>query len=175
MSDKPTTVAVATYHDRDVALLDYEAVRAVKHHGGIDHLAIAVVEKDATGELKIDRHDTSAKHLAWGGVILGAALTVVAPPIGITTLAGATTSAAVLGGAGGIIGHFHRNIPKATVREMDALLLSGTAGLVIVAVNPNSTDIGALLPHAEKKIVTNAVYKDDTDDALQKAFDAAEG
>lgn len=176
MSDKPVTVAVATYADRDSAVKDYEAIRHVKREGQIDHLAIAVVEKDADGKLKIDRHDTSAHHLAWGGAILGATLAVVAPPLGFTTLVGVTSSAGVLAGAGGIIGHFHRNIPKATVKEMDDLLESGAAGLVVVAVNPKGADLDALLAGAQKKVVTNDVAndKDATVSALDAAFEATE-
>jgi len=175
MSSKPVTVAVATYTDKAAALADYDAIRHVKRGGEIDHLAIAVVEKNAEGELKVDRHDTSAHHLAWGGAIVGATLAVVAPPIGITTLAGATVSTGVLAGAGGIIGHFHRNIPKATIAEMDQLLQSGDAGLVVVAVNPKGADVDALLAGAQRKVVTNDVAddKDATGDALLSAFEAA--
>ncbi|MGH1526408.1 hypothetical protein ACRAWC_21255 [Leifsonia sp. L25] len=117
MSTKPATVAVATYATRDAAVEDYEVVRGAKHQGQLDHIAIAVIVKDENGELKVDRHDSSAKHLAWGGAILGAALTVIVPPVGIATLAAGTTTG-VLAGAGGIIGHFHRNIPKETIEQM---------------------------------------------------------
>ncbi|MDL9981121.1 hypothetical protein [Microbacterium candidum] len=176
MSDKPVTVAVATYADRDSAIKDYEAIRHVKRGGQIDHLAIAVVEKDADGQLKIDRHDTSAHHLAWGGAVLGATLAVFVPVIGFTTLVGTATSAGVLAGAGGIIGHFHRNIPKATIEEMDKVLQSGAAGLVVVAVNPKGADIDALLAGAVKKVVTNEVAndKDATVSALEAAFEATD-
>ncbi|MGN6126055.1 MAG: hypothetical protein ACTHON_05785 [Humibacter sp.] len=173
---KPTTVAVATYKDRDSAVKDYEAVREAKHHGQFDHLAIAVVEKDADGKLKIDRHNTSAKHLAWGGAIVGATLAVLVPPVGITTLAGVAASGGVLAGAGGIIGHLHRNIPKSTVDQMNELIESGNAGLVVVAVNPKGSDLGELLAGAEKKIVTDNIEGNgkEADDALDKAFEAAD-
>jgi hypothetical protein len=45
----------------------------IEHTAQLDHVALAVIEKDADGKLKTDRHDTSAKHLAWGGGILGEA------------------------------------------------------------------------------------------------------
>ncbi|HEY1104930.1 MAG TPA: hypothetical protein VGE78_02170 [Agromyces sp.] len=176
MSDKPTTVAVATYKDRDAAVQDYEVIRGAKHQGQLDHLAISVVAKDADGKLKIDRHDSSAKHLAWGGAIVGAALAVVVPPLGLATLGSAAASAGVLAGAGGIIGHFHRNIPKHVVDEMNDLLQAGEAGLVVVAVNPKGTDVEALLANAQKKVVavTDGNAKGTTDDALEKAFESAE-
>ncbi len=57
-------MAVATYADKTSAEQDYDAIRGIKHQGQIDHLAIAMVVKDEDGVLKIDRHDSTAKHLA---------------------------------------------------------------------------------------------------------------
>ncbi|MDN4599021.1 hypothetical protein [Leifsonia virtsii] len=179
MSTKPTTVAVATYASRDAAVEDYEIIRGAKHQGELDHLAIAVVAKDDEGKLVVDRHDSTAKHLAWGGAIIGASLVVLVPPLGITTLAaagagaGAVASAGALAGAGGLIGHFYRNIPKETVEEMGKTLSSGQAGLLIIAVDPKGLDVEALLTNAEKKIVKTGVTdeKDAEDDALESAFE----
>lgn len=175
MPDKPITVAAATYPDKDAAITDYEAIRHAKRQGGYDHLAIAVVVKEADGTLNVDHHDTSAHHLAWGGAILGATLAVLVPPIGFATLAGATASTAVLSGAGGIIGHFHQNIPKDIVRQMNEMLASGDAGLVVVAVNPKGTDLTSLLAGAKDKVVVNDVADDkaSADNALVTAFEAS--
>lgn len=178
MSTKSTTVAVATYASRDAAVEDYEIIRGAKHQGELDHLAIAVIAKDQDGKLVVDRHDSTAKHLAWGGAIVGASLVVLVPPLGITTLAaglaggGAVATAGALAGAGGIIGHFYRNIPKDTVEEMGATLSLGQAGLLIIAVDPKGLDIDALLTKAEKKVVKTGVTdeKDAEDDALESAF-----
>jgi uncharacterized membrane protein len=173
MSDKPVTVAVATYTDKAAAEQDYDAVRGIKHQGQIDHLAIAMVVKEADGKLKIDRHDSTAKHLAWGGGVLGAVLTVVSAPLGIIFLGPLVATSAVWAGAGGLVGHFWDNIPKDTVRQMSDLLESGDAGLVIVAVNPQGVDVESLLANAVKKVVADDV--EDSDAALQQAFEAAEG
>jgi len=35
---------------------------------------VAVLTKDAAGELQVERHDTTAKQFAWGGALIGAAL-----------------------------------------------------------------------------------------------------
>ncbi|WP_158865238.1 hypothetical protein [Leifsonia sp. AG29] len=179
MSTNSTTVAVATYSSREDAVEDYEVIRGAKHQGELGHLAIAVIAKDADGKLSVDRHDSTAKHLAWGGAIVGASLVVLVPPLGITTLAataagaGAVASAGALAGAGGIIGHFYRNVPKGTIEEMGATLSSGEAGLLIIAVDPKGLDIGALLTNAQKKVVTPGVTdeKDAEDDALEVAFE----
>ena len=174
MSTKPSTIAVATYANRDAAVEDYEVIRGAKHQGQLDHLAIAVLDKGADGRLKVDRHDSSAKHLAWGGAIVGAALAVIVPPVGIVTLASGATTTGVLAGAGGIIGHFHRNVPKETVEKMGALLESGDAGLILIVEDPKGLDVGALLTNAQQKVVTADVKddKDATKDALEEAFDS---
>jgi hypothetical protein len=173
MSNKPATVAVATYANKANADLDYDAVRAVKSAGQLDHIAIAVVQKNADGGLDIDRHDSTAKHLAWGGGILGAAATVVFAPLGIVFLGPLVANTAVYAGVGGLVGHFWHNIPKDEVRKMSDLLETGEFGLVIVAVNPQGTDIGPLLANAESKHIVNDVM--DTDGALDSAFESANG
>lgn len=172
MSDKPVTVAVATYADKAAAQQDYDAVWGIKHQGQIDHLAIALVVRGDDFELKVDRHDSTAKHLAWGGGVLGGVLTVVSAPLGIVFLGPLAATTAVWAGAGGLVGHFWKNIPKAEVNRMSELLDAGDAGLVIVAVNPKDVDVAALLANAESKVVADDVG--DPHDALQEAFDAAE-
>lgn len=171
MSDKPITIAVAIYSDKASAEQDYDAIRGIKHQGQLDHLAIAFVEQDAKGELKIDRHDSTAKHLAWGGGVLGASLSVISAPLGIVFLGPLAATAAVWAGVGGLVGHFHRNIPKDEVRKMSDLLEAGEFGLVVVAVNPEGADVGALLANAADKVVTDNVA--DPHGALSEAFDSA--
>jgi len=140
----PITLATAKYSSRELAVEDFKTVWGARKEGDFDHTAVAVVTKDADGKLQIDRHDSTAKHLAWAG----AALAVVAPGVGV----------AVGAGGGAIIGHFHHNIPKDDVREAGELLESGESGLIVVAVNKLGTDIKPLLPNAEKTSViqTNA-------------------
>jgi uncharacterized membrane protein len=167
----PLVLGVATYGSRDGAVRDFHTVWGARHQGEYDHMAVAVLTKDARGELEVDRHDSTAKHLAWGGALLGAALTVVAPPVGVGMLAAGGT----LAGAGGIVGHFHHNIPKDTVRQMGDLLDSGQSGIVVVAVNHKGNDIEPLLENAEKKIVIDTVKGDlesAYDDALRKEASA---
>lgn len=172
MSNKPTTVAVATYANKAGADLDYDAVRGVKSAGQFDHIAIAVVEKKPDGDLKIDRHDSTAKHLAWGGGILGAAATVAFAPLGIVFLGPLMANTAVVAGAGGLVGHFWKNVPKDDVRKMGDLLETGEYGLIIVAVNPQGTDLGALLVNSASKHVVDDVH--DTSGAIESAFESDE-
>ena len=75
------------------------------------------------------RHDTTAKHLAWGGVIVGATLGVLFPPLGYAALAGGALDAAVLGTAGGLSGHLWKAIPRDDLRELGGILEAGQAAL----------------------------------------------
>jgi uncharacterized membrane protein len=160
-ADTPITLAAASYSDRDSALYDFDDVMAAHREGELDHTAVAVLTKDADGELQVERHDTTAKHLAWAG----AALVVVAPAVG----AGLVASAGAGAGAGALVGHFHHNIPKKDVQAIGALLKSGQSGLIVVAVNRYGEDVEAMLKHAEKTVVTNTTWGD-LDAEIEKAI-----
>ena len=177
-NDTPIVLAVATYADRQAALDDYEEIKSAKRAGDFDHLAVAVVTKGADGNLDIDRHDSSAKHGAWGGALLGAAILVAAPAaavgagvVGVGTAVGVGGGATVAGlsGAGGLAGHLHRNIPKDTVREMGDLLDSGESGLIVVAVDKKGTDIAPLLMRATKTVIDDTT-KGDVDGLYESAI-----
>jgi uncharacterized membrane protein len=155
-ADTPITLAAGRYSDRDGAVTDFQAVWDARGAGEFDHTAVAVLTKDASGKLQVERHDSTAKHLAWGGAVLGAALAVVAPPVGATVLA----SAGAVGGAGALVGHFHHNIPKKDVEAIGSLLESGQSGLIVVAVNQLGTDIEPLLVNADKTVVSNTTWGD---------------
>ena len=173
MAGNPTTVAVATYSSKAAAEQDYNAINGIKHKGEIDHLAVTMVEKKADGSLNLDRHDSTAKHLAWGGAALGGVLTVIAAPLGIVFLGNLAATSAAYAGGGALVGHFWKNIPKDVARQMGDLLDAGDYGLVVVAVNPKGADVGALMANADSKIVEDNVS--DADGALEAAFDQAEG
>jgi len=81
-------------------------------------------------------------------------------------------NSAVYAGAGGLAGHFWKNVPKDDARKLGDMLQAGDYGLIIVAVNPQGTDVGALLTHAASKHVIDGVH--DTDGAIESAFEASE-
>jgi hypothetical protein len=167
--DTPITLAAGKYSDRDAAVEDFKAVWDARGDGEFDHTAAAVLTKDASGKLQVERHDSTAKHLAWGGALAGAAVAVVAPVAGASMLA----TAGVASGAGALVGHFHHNIPKKDVETIGDLLESGQSGLVVVAVNKQGTDIEPLLKNAEKTVVTNTTWGD-LDAEIEKEIAAAQ-
>jgi uncharacterized membrane protein len=159
--DTPITLAVAQYGSRDAAVSDFKTVLGAKHEGEFDHMSVAVLTKDTDGKLQVERHDTTAKHLAW----VGAALVVVAPPVGVAAVAGGA-------GVGALVGHFWHNIPADKINEAAEVLEAGESGLVVVAVNKKGTDIKPLLARAEKCSITET-EAGDLDSELDKELRAA--
>jgi len=159
--DTPITLAAARYSNRDAALMDFDAVWGAHRGGEFDHTAVAVLTKDESGKLQVERHDTTAKHLAWAG----AALAVVAPAAAVGIAGGAAT--------GALVGHFHHNIPKKDVEAIGALLESGKSGLIVVAVNKVGTDIDPLLGGAEKTVVVQTTWGD-LDEQIESEIAKAE-
>lgn len=168
-AETPVTLAAGRYSDRNGAVQDYHNIWGARHQGEFDHTAIAVLSKDANGTLQVERHDSTAKHLAWGGALLGGALCLVAPPAGAAVLA----TAGGVAGAGGIVGHFHHNIPKREVEEAGHLLEDGESGLFVVAVNRRGEEMTPLMEHAEKTWSTNTQWGN-LDSVINKELAEAE-
>lgn len=178
---KPMVVLVATYPSVADAEADYKAVMALHKEGDLGHVAAAVLTKDDKGKLKISRHDTTAKHLAWGGLIVGALIGVTLPWLGAvfimgSVLGGVVLSAgvdgAVLAGFGGLMGHFYKQISKEDLRQMGDLLESGEAGLTVVAVDKKAEEVEAMLAKADRKIVRK-LDDGDVDAAYKESLEAA--
>jgi hypothetical protein len=168
-ADTPIVLAAATYANRDGAVADFHAVMDAKGEGEYDHIAVAVMTKDADGHVQVERHDSTAKHLAWGGALVSAGLLVTAPVSApVIIAAGGVTTVGTAAGVGGLAGHFWHNIPKEKTREMGDLLESGDSGLLIVAVNKKGSDIGPLLANA-----TETVIDDTTKADLEGVYDDA--
>jgi uncharacterized membrane protein len=165
-ADTPITLAAARYSSRGAAVNGFDMVWDAHKGGEFDHTAVAVLTKDETGKLQVERHDTTAKHLAW----VGAALTVVAPVAAVGVAAGA--------GAGALVGHFHHNISKKDVEAIGELLESGQSGLIVVAVNKVGTDIEPLLAGAERTVVVQTTWGDldaEIDKEIAKARESSSG
>jgi uncharacterized membrane protein len=165
-ADTPITLAAARYSSRGAAVNGFDMVWDAHKGGEFDHTAVAVLTKDETGKLQVERHDTTAKHLAW----VGAALTVVAPVAAVGVVAGA--------GTGALVGHFHHNIPKKDVEAIGELLESGQSGLVVVAVNKVGTDIEPLLAGADRTVVVQTTWGDldaEIENEIAKAQDSSAG
>ena len=172
MADQPLIIFVASYSDVDDAEADYQAVRALHKEGDLGHVSAAVLTNGTDGKLKIHRHDTTAKHLAWGGAVVGGLIGILVPPLGFAWLAGAALDGVVLAGVGGVVGHYWHNIPKADLQEMSDLLDAGEAALVVVAVDKVQEEVEAVVVHAVRK-VSKKLDKGDIEGAYDEAAKAA--
>ena len=181
MADQPMVVLVATYSGVDAAELDFKAVMGLHKAGDLGHVAAAIVTKEADGKLKIHRHDTTAKHLAWGGAIVGALLAIIAPPLGLIVMtgsivggmaAGAVVEGGVLAGAGGIVGHYWHNISKKDLRELGDALEEGQASLVVVAIDKKEAEVDAVIEKADRKMVKK-IENGDVEGAFNEAVAAS--
>jgi hypothetical protein len=153
--DAPLELVAASYASSDHAVQDFEAVWGGRHDGGFHHTAIALVTRNADGRLEVGRNNSTAKHLEWGGGLLGGALFVVAPAAGSELLARVGLS-----GAGAIIGHIRQNAdPGALVAAAD-VLERDTTGLVVVLVNHRGEGITSLLAHAAHRSCVHMVWGD---------------
>jgi hypothetical protein len=152
----PLTLAAAGYSDRARATDDFEAAWNSRPEPDLGHTSIAVLTTDASGTLRIERHDSTAKHLAWGGALLGSALTLVAPTAG----AGFLASSRSVGGAGAVVDRFRHKISNKDIEAAAGILASGVAGLVVVAVNQRGEDIEPLFQKAIAAFTTTTTWGD---------------
>ncbi len=143
---RPLVLAGARYASCHDAVHDYQIVWGARHGGAFDHMSIAVLAKDALGDLQVERHASWAKDLALGGAMLGAALLVVAPSVAMAARGG-------LAGPGGIAAHLRHTIPKGTLEEVSQLLESGASSLLLVAIDRKGIEISPLFEQAEKAVV----------------------
>lgn len=160
----------ARYASRDDAVHDFERLWAARHQGKYDHVSVALLTKNAAGELQVERHDSTTKHAAWGGAVLGATLVLVAPPAGLAAVA---AGGSAMAGVGGIVGHFWHNIPRVKVQAVSHLLHSGESGLLAVLANWQKSEVVPLLDRAQHvEVVETTVGR--LDDAFDRAVQEAE-
>jgi hypothetical protein len=147
---RPLVVAGADYASSDDAAQDYQIVWAARHGGAFDHMSIALLTRDACGELQVERHNSAAKDLAWAGVVLRAVLVVVVPAVRMATVAAGGA------GVGGIAAHLRRMIPEEEMQGVSHLLGSGESALLVVAIDRKDSEISPLFKQAEKTVVIEA-------------------
>jgi hypothetical protein len=136
--DAPLALIGARHGSRSRALDDFTSVWSTRNDGDFHHTSVAVLTRDSAGQLHVVRHNSTAKHLEWGGALLGSAVAVLDLAAGIEMLAGVGWS-----GAGAMVGHFHRHIDPEELAGIGALLHEGSAALVVVTVNRSA---GLLTP-----------------------------
>jgi hypothetical protein len=139
------TLVMAGYRVEDDALRDFATGWAARHDGEPHHTAIAVLTRDVGGCLRVERSNSTAKHLAWGGALLGGALLLFAPAAGAGLL-----TAVGLHGAGVIVEHFDQHLGREDVSGGRQLLRQAGCAVVVVVVDDHVGDAAPVLQLAHR-------------------------
>ncbi|HVI37442.1 MAG TPA: DUF1269 domain-containing protein [Gaiellales bacterium] len=147
MSDDHKDVLIAAYLFEDLAKQDFDAVLKLAEDKAITVEGVAVVQKDADGEVSVIE---TGDHLGRKGAKLGGGAGLVvgllAPPLLAATAVGAA--------AGGVIGKFAKHRLESGIGEkLDAALPNGSGGLIAVYDSDGGGIVDAALVNAVRKSV----------------------
>jgi len=175
MTDKDYIVFASVYSDLDTALEDLAALKEIKHEGEIRDLTAAVVTKDDQGRIKVHESTHAGKVAGGVGLVGGAIIGAIFPPAGLAVIGGAIVDGVVVGAVAGAIGHFAGGISRKDLKELGAMLDTGEAAIVAVAVDAVATDVDSAL---DKSIDKASAKLDSGDvdaaiDELAKGLDKA--
>jgi hypothetical protein len=153
VTEQTVVVGVGTYQSRAGADLDCDAVADRARAPEVDHVAAALVEKGRAGQLTIARQEGTDSDIGWRRALLGAALVVVAAPLGICVLVPVVPSSKDWDAVAALVAHFWQDIPKAQLRGMSDLLEAHQAAVLLVAVDGADDQVGVLLGNAQPGVV----------------------
>jgi uncharacterized membrane protein len=156
-------IFIGTYASEADARDDYAIVKELHVGGAVGTYDAAVVTKDDSGKVHVNKDETTTRHGAWGGAGVGALVGILFPP---SIIGSAIVGAAI----GGVSGHLWKGMSRADVKEFGDAIDAGEAALVIVG----ETKIEAFLEKQElkaKKRVTKELELDKSkiDEAVQAA------
>jgi hypothetical protein len=157
MSEHSVVLTAAAYASAGMAEKDFDALERGRDRGEHHDVGGAVLRKGADGALGIYRSDGATTNV---GPLLGAALAVIAAPLGISFLQSVEITQDVWARVATMVGDFWQNIPQEMLHTMTNLVESSPAGLVIVAIDRTREDIEARLPQATATIATFSTAKD---------------
>jgi uncharacterized membrane protein len=155
-------IYIGTYPDEAAARADYDVVRDLHKAGAIGTYDAAVVTKDATGKVHVNKDEMATRHGAWGGAAAGAIIGILFPP----AIIGTALVGAAVGGAGG---HLWRGMSRADVKEFGEIIDQGQAALLIVGESKMAQAIDKAALKAEKHIAKElGVSAKDVDQAIRE-------
>jgi hypothetical protein len=148
MKHRSVVMAVASYCSTADAERDLTAVVGPCGADDTSASAATLVEKGDAGHLTSVRYESTLADGGWPVVLLGAALTAVAAPLGIVFLTPLVVGRVAWSGVAVLVAHFWQSVPKDKLRKMGDLLEARQAALVIVALDHTEDEIAALLANA---------------------------
>jgi len=151
----PISIVVAAYGQVDDAAEDLAAVWGARADGTFHHTSVALLSRDADDRLRVERSDSTAKYLHWGGALMGGPVFMFAPAAGSQLL---TVSG--LAGVGAIIGHVRDNADPVALADAGRLLDASPVSLFVVAVNRSAGQVTALLGRATMTAAVDMLWGD---------------
>ncbi len=119
-------IYIGTYPSEAAARDDYAVVKDLHAVGAVGTYDAAVVTKDNTGKVHVNKDEMAARHGAWGGAAVGAVVGILFPPSIIV-------GGAVGGAVGGVGGHLWRGMSRADVnasaKDVDKAVQDAAKGL----------------------------------------------
>jgi uncharacterized membrane protein len=156
-------IYIGTYPSEAAARDDYGVVKDLHAGGAVGTYDAAVVTKDDSGKVHVNKDEMATRHGGWGGAAVGAVVGILFPP---SLIAGA----AVGGAVGGVGGHLWRGMSRADVKEFGDVIDDGQAALVIVGESKVEQAVEKAGLKAEKHVAKELdVSPKDVDKALQEA------
>ena len=154
---------VGTYSDEAAARADYEVFKDLHQAGALGTYDAAVLTKDQSGKVHVNKDELATRHGAWGGAAAGAVIGILFPPSLIGT---ALVGAAV----GGVSGHLWRGMSRADVKELGEIIDNGEAALVVVGDLTLSAALEKAQLRAQKQTARELpVSSKEVDQAVQEA------
>jgi uncharacterized membrane protein len=155
-------IYVGTYPDETQARDDYQVIKDLHSAGAVGTYDAAVVTKD-DGRVHVNKDEMAARHGAWGGAAVGAAIGILFPP--------AVLGTALVGAAiGGVGGHLWRGMSRADVKELGEIIDDGQVALVVVGESHLEQALEKAALRAEKHMAKELdVSPQDIDQAVRAA------
>jgi uncharacterized membrane protein len=126
--DAPMFLYIGTYPSEAAARADYDIVKDLHTVDVVGTYDAAVITKDSSGKVHVNKDEMATRHGGWGGAAAGAVVGILFPPSIIGT--------ALVGGAiGAVSGHLWRGISRSDVKELGELIDAGEAALLVVGAN----------------------------------------
>jgi uncharacterized membrane protein len=171
--NKTVFVYVASYANLDDANSDYTAVKQLYFDGIIGVYDAAVISKDATGQVKINKTEMPTQYGAWGGLAVGALVGIFFPPYLVWELAAGAA-------AGSLIGHFWAGMSRSDLKQVGDTLQASTAALVVIGRSRLQEALANATKHAvtqfEKELRTDVdAFNKDLTATIDKTLKAASG
>ncbi len=155
-------IYIGTYPSEVVAQADYEVVKDLHAMGAVGTYDAAVITKDDSGKVHVNKDESATRRGAWGGIAVGAVVGLLFPP----SIIG---SAAIAGAVGGVGGHLWKGMSRSDAKEFGELIDAGEACLLVVGESTIQDALDKAGLKAERQVEKQLdVSAKDVDKAVQE-------